>query len=141
MKWGEIAHCSLSVLASIASFFLSYGLVQYFVTRNISIDSFISQVGKLVLNFGTARFISGVVYAATFQRGHLMVSAVPATLIGGLLLAIAIAHGEIGGIEGSATLKPWAFAVPVFVGISCGYMGACCIRRIQGIARHQPTRF
>ena len=128
MKFGKTIHYLLSLLTSITAFFLAYGLLQYFVTRNISGNSVVSEVGKFVLNFATGGFISGAVYAATFRQGFLPLAITPAISFGTPLLVLAIIHGEIGGSE-STTLNAWEFAIPVMVGISCGYIGAKIVRQ------------
>lgn len=129
MKPGKVTHYLLSLLTGTGSFFLAYGLLQYFVTRNISSDLVILEVAKLVLNFAVAGFVGGAAYAGTFKHGYLPLAVVPAISIGGPLLALSIVHGGIGGIE-SITIKTWQFAIPVVVGICCGYIGASIVRRI-----------
>ena len=129
LRFTKVIHYLLSLLLGIVSFLTAYGLLQYFITRNIAGNSAVSEIVKLAFNFAAAGLVSGAVYAVTFRHGNVSFAVAPAILVGGSLLTLAIAHGKIGGIE-STTINAWEFAVPVIVGILCGFVGAKMVHRI-----------
>ncbi len=127
-----MVHYLLTIVASIVSYALGYGLLQQFVTRNLPDDSVLRVATRCILNFCVAGFVSGAVYTATFKRGYLPIAAIPAVLLGGFLLAVAIVHGEIGsGLEYSISLTPWQFAIPVVIGIASSLISAMLMRWIS----------
>ncbi len=128
MRLGKVIHYLLSIVASMVSFVLGYGLVQ-FVTRNLPEDSALQLATRFILDLSVAGFGSGAVYAATFKRGYLPLATIPATLLGGFLLVVAIVRGEIGiGMEYEISLSPWQFAIPVVIGIASSYISAKIMR-------------
>jgi hypothetical protein len=113
-------HYFLSFLASFVAFVMSYGLIQFFVTRNILGDA---EIAKLALNFFVAGIVSGAVYAATFRQGRLMPAIIPAALLGGLFLSAAIYNYPNYAI-GEVRIHPWQSCIPGLVGIISSYFCA-----------------
>ena len=129
MRPGKMTHYSISIFAGLICFFLGYGLLQQFVTRNLPDDSALQLATRFILNFSFAGFLSGAVYMATFKRGYLPIATIPATLFGGFFLVVAIIRGEIGmGVEYTIGLSAWQFTIPVVLGIASSYVGARIIR-------------
>jgi hypothetical protein len=126
-----LARYFISIVTSIVSFVISYGLMQYLVTRNIPDNSVLLVLLRFILNFATAGLLSGIFYVAIFKYGYLPLSIIPATLFSGLFLGIAIVHGEIGfGLEYSASINAWQFTVPALIGIFSSYIGANVFRKV-----------
>ncbi len=111
MRSGKVIHYIVAVVAGMISFVLGHALLQEFVTRNLPDDSVLQLATRFILNFSAAGFMSGAVYAATFKGAYLPIATIPATLVGGFFLGVAIVRGEIGyGLEHS--LSAWQFCDP-----------------------------
>jgi len=129
MRPSKVIHYLLSIVAGMVFFVLGYGLLQEFVTRNIPADSALQLATRFILNLSVAGFVSGATYVATFKLGYLPIATIPATLLGGFLLAVAIVRGEISiGTECTISLSPWQFAIPVVIGIPSSYLSAKIMR-------------
>jgi hypothetical protein len=129
MRLPKMIHYLLSAFAGMVSFVLGYGLLQVSVTRNLPVDTALQLLTVFIINFSVAGFFSGAVYAASFKRGYLRISIIPAALFGGFWLVLAMIRGEIAiGVEYIVALTPWQFAIPVVLGIASSYFGAKVMR-------------
>ncbi|HYK90379.1 MAG TPA: hypothetical protein VE398_16510 [Acidobacteriota bacterium] len=113
-----------SILASAVSFFLTYGMVQYYLTRNLPGDAF--SMPKLCLNFTVASFVGGVIYAIIRRDGSRWLAIIPSLLLGSVSLVP-------GGIE------PLPLVFPVLTGAGSGLLGAYIAHKIA--SRGHNTRF
>ncbi len=106
----------VSILVSSVSFVLAWGMVQYYLTRNLPGDDPFG-TPKLCLNFTAASFIGGAMYAIIRRIGTRWLAIIPP-------LSLGVVFAALGGI------KAHSLIVPVLAGSGGSLLGAYLVHKI-----------